>query len=111
MQFLVTYVNRAVDDLQVNSKPAKRPRNVSLKEVEILGYSAQKDEISTYLIENAISLEKIIVSPALFYAEPYKLPKNCLGGSPFAKEVDVPRDHPMYHLKQKLLSTIEFICL
>ncbi|KAF3452282.1 hypothetical protein FNV43_RR02715 [Rhamnella rubrinervis] len=92
-------------------KPAKCSHH-SLKELEVFGYGGRpnEDELIIYFIENAVSLQKIIVNPCLFMEFPHirvsKHKKDMM-----EEEEEMARAHAMEHLKQKVPSTIDFICL
>ncbi|KAH7541858.1 hypothetical protein FEM48_Zijuj02G0012000 [Ziziphus jujuba var. spinosa] len=85
-------------------KPAKRPLDC-LKEVEVTGYSGPPgcDELIFFFIDNAVSLEKIIVNPREYVAWP------CIKStrSRFKKS---GRDHAMGYMKEKIPKPIEFLC-
>lgn len=68
-------------------KPAKCPHH-NLKEVEVFGYGGRpnEDQLIIYFIENAVSLEKIIVNP-----------------------YGLARGHAIQHLKNNVPSTVAII--
>ncbi|KAH7541857.1 hypothetical protein FEM48_Zijuj02G0011900 [Ziziphus jujuba var. spinosa] len=83
-------------------KPAKKPHHYCLKEVEVTGYSGfpSDDELILYLIESAVSLEKIIVNTC--ESEEWPVQSTMFEGQ--------GRD-ALRHMKEKIPTTIEFICL
>ncbi|KAM1945937.1 hypothetical protein ACFX13_000862 [Malus domestica] len=84
-------------------RAAKWPRNY-VKVLEILGYHPRPcvDQHVKFLIENLVGLEKIIQH----WCWDIRLVRH--GGKP-DKEAEA-RDHAMQNLKQKLPSTVEFVC-
>ncbi|KAF3455186.1 hypothetical protein FNV43_RR05634 [Rhamnella rubrinervis] len=87
-------------------KPAKCLHD-NLKELEVFGYGGRpnEDELIVYFVENAVSLEKIIVNPFLFDKVPYTSTK------PVKAEQTIARRHAIQHLQKKVPSTIDFRCL
>ncbi|KAH7541961.1 hypothetical protein FEM48_Zijuj02G0022700 [Ziziphus jujuba var. spinosa] len=59
-------------------KPENCPRHLRLEEVEIMGYSSLpiNDELILYLIEHAVSLDKIIINPCIFEEGPFNQRKK-----------------------------------
>lgn len=80
-----------------------------LKEVEISGYRGYEcyDEHVMYLKMNVVALGKIIINPVRFWCWPTGIERN---GIP-VKEEAFARDHAIQYLKQKMPSTIEYVCL
>lgn len=81
-----------------------------LKELEIVGYMGRKSEVELimYLLENAFSLNKIIINPYAYYREYACTQPKC------TRDIEleaVARDHAMKHFKEKVPSRIKLICL
>lgn len=82
-------------------KPTKCP-HPSFKEVEVEGYTVSTNDVEliTYFIENAVSLEKI-TTKSFQYKDFYRC-----GHTLTMEEEDMAKNH----VKEKIPSTIEFIC-
>ncbi|XP_060667863.1 putative FBD-associated F-box protein At5g38570 [Ziziphus jujuba] len=80
-------------------KPATRPHHYCLKEVEVTGYSgySSDDELILYLIESAVSIEKIIVNPC--ESEEWHVQSTMFE--------EQGRDHALRHMKEKIPKTIK----
>ncbi|KAH0970293.1 hypothetical protein GBA52_022449 [Prunus armeniaca] len=80
-----------------------------LKEVEISGYRGHKCCVQhvMYLKKNVIALEKIVINPVRFWCAPSGTEFNFLR----VNEEQNARDHAIQYLKQKMPSTIEYVCL
>nr|XP_011458546.1 PREDICTED: putative F-box/FBD/LRR-repeat protein At3g59240 [Fragaria vesca subsp. vesca] len=102
LDFRRTYVETTV------SKAPKFPHH-SLKVVEIMGYRGYQCAVEhvLYLIVNAVALEKIIIDPV----RRWNWPPGMDRGTKMVREEVKARKHAMEHLKQKVPSTIEFVCL
>lgn len=89
-------------------KPARCPSLHYLKELEVVGYSGTEIELVVYFIENAVSLQKIVVNPCMYMFEwVLKLPED----SEVMEREQMARGHALKHLKKKVPSNIEFVCL
>ncbi|XP_062006521.1 uncharacterized protein LOC133723647 [Rosa rugosa] len=80
-----------------------------LKVVEIIGYRGRADTHVMFITRNAVSLEKIVIDPVRRWLFPRGMDTD-RGIKEIAKEVKA-RAHAMQKLKEKLPSTIEFVCL
>ncbi|ONH98373.1 hypothetical protein PRUPE_7G247200 [Prunus persica] len=80
-----------------------------LKEVEISGYRGYKCCVKhvMYLKKNVVALEKIVINPVRFWCAPSGYEINVLK----VDEEQDARDHAIQYLKQKMPSTIEYVCL
>lgn len=80
-----------------------------LKVVEMAGYRpcACVVELVMHLIENVDALEKIMIDPVRTWCWPNGIDKPI---EEVEEEVQA-RTHAMEHLKEKVPSTIEFLCL
>ncbi|XP_021800228.1 F-box/FBD/LRR-repeat protein At5g22700-like [Prunus avium] len=80
-----------------------------LKEVEISGYRGHKCCVKhvMYLKKNALALEKIVINLVRFWCAPTGYECNVLA----VNEEENARDHATQYLKQKMPSTIEYVCL
>ncbi|XP_021808949.1 F-box/FBD/LRR-repeat protein At5g22700-like [Prunus avium] len=80
-----------------------------LKEVEISGYRGHKCCVKhvMYLKKNVVALEKIVINPVRFWCAPSGTELNFLR----VNEEENARDHAIQYLKQKMPSTIEYVCL
>ena len=89
-------------------RAAECPHNY-VKDLEILRYHPRPcvDQHVKFLKENLVGLEKIIVDPfGRHWCWDIRLVRH--GGKP-DKEAEA-RDHAMQNLKQKVPSTVEFVC-
>ncbi|KAK9928666.1 hypothetical protein M0R45_025790 [Rubus argutus] len=94
---------------EIRNYTPKSPHH-HLKVVEIVGYRGRKGDVQRvmYLVKNALALEKIVIDP---------VPRWCVWPSEKdrgAEEVEKEkkaREHAVQHLKGKVPSTIEFVCL
>nr|XP_011458548.1 PREDICTED: F-box/FBD/LRR-repeat protein At5g22700-like isoform X1 [Fragaria vesca subsp. vesca] len=95
----------------VETPVSKAPKfsHHSLKVVEIMGYRGYQSVVEhvKYLIENAVALEKIIIDPVQRWIWPPKMDR----GSTMVDEEVQARKHAKEHLKERVPSTIEFLCL
>lgn len=102
---LLSWTDLRPQEQHKSVKPTKCPHK-NLKEVEVFGYIGRTSDIEliTYIIENASSLEKIVIKSFQFM--------EFLTCKPLLtkKEEEMTRDHAMKHLKGKVPSTVEFIC-
>lgn len=102
------YLKRPRGRLRKLMKPLRCPCLHHLKELEVLGYSSTAIELVVYFIKNAVSLQKIVINPCIYkYEWSLSLPK-------YSKDIEqeqMARDHALKHLKNKVPSNIEFICL
>ncbi|KAI5326756.1 PREDICTED: F-box/LRR-repeat [Prunus dulcis] len=80
-----------------------------LKVVEIVGYRARRLAVTPvmHLIKSAVALEKIVIDPVRRWLYPKGMERVL---AEVKKEVKA-RDHAMQHIKHKVPSTIEFVCL
>ncbi|PQP96544.1 uncharacterized protein Pyn_02204 [Prunus yedoensis var. nudiflora] len=80
-----------------------------LKEVEISGYRGHKCCVKhvMYLKKNNLALEKIVINLVRFWCAPTGYECNVLA----VNEEENARDHAIQYLKQKVPSTIEYVCL
>lgn len=93
---------------RIRERAAKCPHNY-VKVLEILGYHPRPcvDQHVKFLIENLVGLEKIIVDPVVrHWCWDIRLVRH---GEKPDKEAEA-RDHAMQNLKQKVPSTVEFVC-
>lgn len=97
-----TYVETTV------SKATKFPHH-SLKVAEIIGYRGRQCAVEhvVYLIENAVGLEKIIIDPVRRWIWPLGMDR----GTKVLDEEAKARKHAKKHLKERVPSTTEFVCL
>ncbi|XP_048325112.2 putative FBD-associated F-box protein At5g56700 isoform X1 [Ziziphus jujuba] len=91
-------------------KPENCPRHLCLEEVEITGYSSLpiNDELILYLIEHAVSLDKIIVNPCIFEEWPFN---QEIKTSETRVEEEHARRHARKNMQKKIPKTIEFMLL
>ncbi|XP_050114347.1 disease resistance protein Roq1-like isoform X2 [Malus sylvestris] len=96
------------EDMEIPEKVSKQPHHF-LKLVEIAGYRGHECcvEHVRYLVENAVALEKIIINPVRFWCRPTGIESNAL----LENEEENARDHAIQHLKKKVPSSVEFVCL
>ncbi|KAL6288953.1 hypothetical protein ACE6H2_006463 [Prunus campanulata] len=80
-----------------------------LKVVEIVGYRGRRLAVAQvmHLIKSAVALEKIVIDPVRRWLYPKGMERVL---AEVKKEVKA-RDHAMQHIKHKVPSTIEFVCL
>lgn len=86
-------------------KPAKWSHG-QLKELEVFGYGGRpnQDELIIYLIENAVSLGNVTVTPCVFKELTHRSARHI--EHPIEKS-DAARCHAIQHLKEKVPSTID----
>ncbi|XP_068343000.1 uncharacterized protein [Pyrus communis] len=60
-----------------------------------------------YLVKNAVALEKIVINPVRFWGWPWGFDSDAL----LENEKENARDHAIQHLKKKVPTSIEFVCL
>ncbi|KAH7541958.1 hypothetical protein FEM48_Zijuj02G0022400 [Ziziphus jujuba var. spinosa] len=91
-------------------KPENCPRHLCLEEVEITGYSSLpiNDELILYLIEHAVSLDKIIVNPCIFEEWPFN---QEIKTSETRVEEEHARRHARKNMQKKIPKAIEFMLL
>ncbi|KAM1500793.1 hypothetical protein COP2_026702 [Malus domestica] len=95
-------------DMAILEKVSKQPHHC-LKVVEIAGYRGHKCCVKhvRYLVKNAVALEKIVINPVRFWGWPWGFDSDAL----LENEEENARDHAIQHLKKKVPSSIEFVCL
>ncbi|KAM1061618.1 hypothetical protein ACFX13_026677 [Malus domestica] len=95
-------------DMAVLEKVSKQPHHC-LKVVEIAGYRGHRCCVKHvgYLVKNAVALEKIVINPVRFWGWPWGFDSDAL----LENEEENARDHAIQHLKKKVPSNIEFVCL
>lgn len=81
-----------------------------LKVVEIVGYRGRKGDVQhvMYLVKNALALERIVIDPVRRWCV---WPSEKDRAAEEVEEEVRAREHAVQHLKGKLPSTIEFVCL
>nr|XP_048323963.1 putative F-box protein At1g49610 isoform X1 [Ziziphus jujuba var. spinosa] len=93
----------------------KQPTNCPVKEVEILGYSGRKslDQLIIYFADNLVALQKIVVHPCASAHEKFNFDPafRRIKNSKIIKEEEKIRDHAMQHIKGKIPTAVEFVCL
>ncbi|KAH7541901.1 hypothetical protein FEM48_Zijuj02G0016400 [Ziziphus jujuba var. spinosa] len=93
----------------------KQPTNCPVKEVEILGYSGRKnlDQLIIYFSDNLVALQKIVVHPCASAHEKFNFDPafRRIKNSKIIKEEEKIRDHAMQHIKGKIPTAVEFVCL
>ncbi|KAM1811682.1 hypothetical protein ACFX12_028289 [Malus domestica] len=106
---LVLKVNRPTcGERKEIAKVAKCPHNY-LKVVEIVGYRAHACVIQhvMFLMESIVELEKIVIDPVRHWC----WPRGTDGGREEPDLEAKAREHAVQHLKQRVPSTVEFVCL
>ncbi|PRQ55965.1 putative F-box domain, FBD domain, leucine-rich repeat domain, L domain-containing protein [Rosa chinensis] len=91
---------------------ASKSPHYYLKVVEIAGYRGQTSdyEYVKYFIENAVELEKLIINPVKwtpYVADRNRIPKSISE----VKMEDEARAHARQHVREKVPSNIEFVCI
>ncbi|PQQ14903.1 hypothetical protein Pyn_39601 [Prunus yedoensis var. nudiflora] len=86
-------------------KTAAKCPHPYLKVVEIVGYCGRACAAKhvMYLMKNVVSLEKIVIDPVLNHSTNKRVEE--------VKEEVFANYHAMQHIKNKVPSTIEFVCL
>ncbi|CAN6564089.1 unnamed protein product [Malus baccata var. baccata] len=96
------------EDMAVLEEVSKQPHHC-LKLVEMAGYRGHKCCVKhvRYLVKNAVALKKIVINPVRFWGWPRGFDSNAL----LENEEENARDHAIQHLKKKVPSSVEFVCL
>ncbi|KAI5326754.1 PREDICTED: F-box/LRR-repeat [Prunus dulcis] len=86
-------------------KTAAKCPHPYLRVVEIVGYRGRACAAKhvMYLMKNAVSLEKIVIDPVLNHSTDKRVEE--------VKEEVFAKYHAMQHIKNKVPSTIEFVCI
>ncbi|XP_009339022.2 uncharacterized protein LOC103931303 isoform X2 [Pyrus x bretschneideri] len=106
---LVLKVNRPTcGERKEIAKVGKCPHDY-LKVVEIVGYRAHACVIQhvMFLMESIVELEEIVIDPVRHWC----WPRGTDGGREEPDLEAKAREHAMQHLKQRVPSTVEFVCL
>lgn len=90
-------------------KGAKCPHHY-IKVVEVLGYSERTNAVEhvMFLMENVVALEKLVVVPKRSWDWHHSGSES---GKRERKKEATARRHANMHLKNRVPSTVEFVCL